>query len=341
MLPAAALRPDPRAGQGHQRPPRPARRPVRHGRPAAAACYKAGQWAPVYVDLECVRDTRRAAAARRRDDGRRRRDHRRLRSKSPPMAKGDRPTGNELGRLAVPEAGHDVRRRSPSASRAPRAAGPTASPARPDVRRASTARRTSSLGVGYNLNGFRLPCRRPAAAATTRTTAAANSAAAGWRRPRSSTSAQLPDQWFGYNAVDVLILGTGADRAFWDDARRPAAREAAQGAGRVGPPRRPADRQRRHATRTCSTSLKEIKDMLPATVPPGGKRTVERRRVRLAGGRASTADAAADRLPRRQERVRRRHARAAARTGRPHDPVEEPDDQRRRSSSRGRTAWAG
>ena len=82
---------------------------------------------------------------------------------------------------------------------------------------------------------------------------------------------ELPDQWFGYKGVDLLILTTGADPGFWnalanDGKRRAALREWVRRGGRVlvgvG------------GNADLINAIPEIKEMLPARLPADGKRSV-------------------------------------------------------------------
>ena len=86
--------------------------------------------------------------------------------------------------------------------------------------------------------------------------------------------AQLPDQWFGYQGVDLVMIGTGADTKFFDtlaqpryQTRRLALREWVRRGGRimvsVG------------ANPDVLTNLPELQDVLPARIDPAGKRTVD------------------------------------------------------------------
>jgi hypothetical protein len=88
----------------------------------------------------------------------------------------------------------------------------------------------------------------------------------------------MPDQWFGYAAADLVVLGTGGDRAFWEllaapqhERRRKALVEWVRRGGRcivsVG------------TNPDVFEALKELREMLPATIPPGGKKTVTRQPI--------------------------------------------------------------
>src|SRR5262249_7061720 len=121
----------------------------------------------------------------------------------------------------------------------------------------------------HNLNGFRLPGNERGGDDQLR-----GEIRGGWVETAQIIEVgQLPDQWIGYGAVDVMVIGTGADQDFWGKLsapqhakRRQALVEWVRRGGRVifsaG------------ANIDVLEALKEIKDMLPATIPPGGKRSI-------------------------------------------------------------------
>lgn len=234
------------------------------GSTTAKTVFKAGQWAPVYVDLECTKDTEELL-------------HLVVETKDadeaitegfveiPAMKKGDRLTGNELGRLPYLKPGAaycaiSVRIKGAESGRtygelSERGFSAVQSPV------------FVVLGIGHNLNGLRFPM------------AGGDQTGGPDTRYGWVQSAQvldiglLPDHWFGYGAVDLLVLGTGADRAFWEafaapqhEKRRQAIVEWVRRGGRavfsVG------------TNPDVLEGLKEFKELLPATIPPGSKKMV-------------------------------------------------------------------
>lgn len=245
---------------------------VRFGFPAAGigglrgGAFKAGQWAPVYVDLECTRDTdpeenlviivETKDADEAITEGS---------IEIPPMKKDERLTAGELGRMPYLIAGStyasvNVRVKG---AKSGRTYGETSE-------RNFTGLDTPQfliVGIGTNLSSIRFP-------ANVQGQDDGPSSRSGWVQPANIIEVGLlPDNWIGYGAVDLLILGTGADKDFWlklaepqHEKRRQAITEWVRRGGRlvlsVG------------TNLDVLEALKEIKDMLPAVVPPGGKRMV-------------------------------------------------------------------
>ena len=95
----------------------------------------------------------------------------------------------------------------------------------------------------------------------------------GWVELAQITNvSELPDHWFGYQAVDLMILTTATDPQFWADLagdvkRRKALSEWVRRGGRlivsVG------------ANANGIRAIPELRDMLPARLPPGGKQAVD------------------------------------------------------------------
>jgi hypothetical protein len=131
------------------------------------------------------------------------------------------------------------------------------------------------LGVGYNLNGFRLPTNERGEDDNNQAQSFRMELRGGWVETAQLIDVgMLPDHWFGYGAVDVMVLGTGANREFWEalgqpqhEKRRKAIAEWVRRGGRVilsvG------------TNLDALDALKELKEMLPANIPPGGKKTVD------------------------------------------------------------------
>jgi hypothetical protein len=235
--------------------------------------YKPGQWAPVYVSLECTRDTEEplvlVVETRDADD---------IFTEGSveigPMAKGDRLQDNEIGRLGYLKPGQfyaTVRVRVKGAD-----SGRTYGDS--DERHTQSIEGPSFviLGVGASLNSIRFPNPQQRDEADEARTPGVQDLRGGWVETSQILDVGLlPDQWFGYGAVDLMVLGTGANREFWEalaapqhEKRRKAIAEWVRRGGRlvlsVG------------TNPDVLDALKEIKDILPATVAPGGKRTVNR-----------------------------------------------------------------
>ena len=241
---------------------------VRMGFPGSGgAAFKPGQWAPVYVDLECTKDTTK-------DDSKlllivETKDADEAITEGtveiPAMAQGDRLNGNELGRIPY------LKPSSANASVTVRVKGAqTGRTYGESSERYLTGVDTPVfviLGVGTNLSGIRFPVT---GAEQGESPASRN----GWVRTANVLDvALLPDHWFGYGAVDLMVLGTGSDREFWEtlatpphEKRRKAIVEWIRRGGRavlsVG------------TNPDVLDSIKELKELLPATIPPGSKKMV-------------------------------------------------------------------
>jgi hypothetical protein len=174
---------------------------VRLGFPYAGAggmrggLFKAGQWAPVYVDLECTRDTGEEllliVETRDADDA-----VTEGQVRIGAMQKDERLSGNEIGRIPYLKPG-----------------SPYASTVAVRVKGADSLRtygeisdRTFSgvdtpcfvvLGIGTNLSGLKDDT--------------------GWIQSGQILDVGLlPDHWIGYGSIDMIVAGTGADAAFWE-----------------------------------------------------------------------------------------------------------------------------
>ena len=281
--------------------------------------------------LQLVVETQDADDADHRGVGRDRRDGRR--------ATGS--TATSWAGIAVPEAGaacYAVGR--PSASRASKT-GRTygESGERTFVgRRGAGLRRLSASAT--NLSGFQL---RPQGDRGGRQTAwrRGDCAAAGCETAQITRRRRCCPTSGSATAPSTSVIGTGADRAFWEtlaapqhEKRRKALVEWVRRGGRVvisvG------------TNPDVLEALKEIQEMLPATVPPGGKRTVHEPGVQLdRDGHQSTSTTGSTFRDGQSEFAVATLA-AAGRTGRPtHRSSEDTATEASRWPSRGRTAWAG
>jgi hypothetical protein len=248
---------------------------VRLGFPAAGfggqrgGGFKAGQWAPVYLDLECVKDTDPEEnlviivdtkdADEAVTEGS---------IEIPAMKKDERFTASELGRIPylVPGSTYATVNVRVKGAKSGRTYGEVSD------RNMFTGLDTPQfvlLGVGTNLSGIRFPV-------TVQAQDEGPATRSGWVQTSNILDVGLlPDHWIGYGAVDLLILGTGADQKFWEalaapqhEKQRKAIAEWVRRGGRlvisVG------------TNPDVLEALKELKDMLPVTIPPGGKRMVQR-----------------------------------------------------------------
>ena len=132
------------------------------------------------------------------------------------------------------------------------------------------------LSVGASLTGLRLPKTEGRLAEDV---VEADALRNGWVELAEIINVNdLPDQWFGYSAVDLMIVTTGADRKFWnalanDPKRRVAIREWVRRGGHIV--------IAAGAEADLLEALPEFKEMLPARLPPGGKRFVDRVALQL------------------------------------------------------------
>jgi len=230
--------------------------------------YKAGQWAPVYIDLECTKDTEEPLAVvietQDADDA-----FTEGSIEIAAMVKGDRLNNNEFGRLVYLKPGKtyaEIKVRIKGAESG-RTYGESGDRTHTSIEGPSYV----VLGVGYNLSGFRLP---EGQARGEDFQVVRGELRGGWVETAQIIDVGLlPDQWIGYSAVDVMVIGTGADQKFWEalaapqhEKRRKALAEWVRRGGRV--------------IFSIGTNvdvlepLKELKEMLPVVVPPGGKRAV-------------------------------------------------------------------
>lgn len=231
------------------------------------AAFKAGQWTPVYVDLECTREIpdneKLLLVVETKDtDGAITEGAVEIR----PLQKGDQFKASELGRIPYLKMG------SSSAEVAVRVKGAESGRTYGEM-----SDRTFSgleapmfliLGIGTNLNGIRFPQNVQGGVEE------GPASHGGWIQTANITDVgMLPDQWLGYGSVDLMILGTGVDKAFWEslaDAQHARQRKAivewVRRGGRlivsVG------------ANADLLDAVKELKDILPATIQPGSKKMI-------------------------------------------------------------------
>ncbi len=243
--------------------------------------YKTGAWAPVYADLECVRDTEEAlrltAETLDADD---------IMTQGgvdiAPMTTGERRGAAELGRVPYLKASSmytsvTVRVTGAESGRNYGESGARGS----SGSEALNAGSYLIVAVGGSLNSLRLPSADAAAADA----ATAKELRNGWVSTSQITDpGLLPDHWIGYAAADVMVLQTGADRAFWEvlaapqhDRRRRAIAEWVRRGGRliVG----------LGTNVDAFVNLKEFADLLPATVPAAGKTNVNILEMKWQGAR--------------------------------------------------------
>jgi hypothetical protein len=237
--------------------------------------FKPGQWAPVYVDLECVRDLdediQLVVETRDADDA--------ITEGTVDLGgvlktKGDKVASNELGRLPYLKPGiafSTVTVRVKGAK-----SGRTYS---------ETVERTFGgvegpqyviCGVGYNLGGLRLAAssNRDDRNDNPNQNESGREFRGGWVETAQIIDVgMLPDQWIGYAGVDLMVIGTAADRGFWEALAAPAHEHKRKAI---------AEWVRRGGRVVVSIGTnpdlleahKELREMLPATLPAGGKRTV-------------------------------------------------------------------
>jgi hypothetical protein len=239
--------------------------------PSRRTVYKAAQWAPVYVDLECTRDTEEplqlVVETKDADEA--------ITEGSVEIAamnKGDRLGANELGRIPYLKpgsvwAGVTVRVKGAKSGR-------TYGQMDERAFQGLDGPQYVVLGVGTNLGSLRLRSANQRVGNQEEEQPNARELRGGWVETAQLIDVGLmPDQWFGYAAADLVVIGTGGDREFWltlaapqHERRRKALAEWVRRGGRailsVG------------VNADVLDSLKELRDMLPATIPPGGKRTV-------------------------------------------------------------------
>jgi len=240
--------------------------------------YKLGQWAPVYADLECTRDTEEAlrltAETLDADD---------ILTQGgvdiAPMTKGERRGAAELGRVPYLKASSlyaavTVRVMGAESGRNYGEANSRGS----SSTEAMNAGGYLVLGVGGSLNTLRLP----GVAGPDADAANSKELWNGWVSTSQIVEPSLlPDHWIGYSAVDVMILHTGANRAFWEelaapqhDRRRRAIAEWVRRGGRliVG----------LGTNLDAFLNVREMKDLLPVNVPAAGKVNTNRLGMRWA-----------------------------------------------------------
>jgi hypothetical protein len=225
--------------------------------------FKAGQWAPVYVDLECIRDfdppeNLYVIVDTTDGDGVLAEGQVEITGLK---LKGDVLRSIELGRVPYLKPG------SYQANVSVRVKGvkseKTFGESTASYLSAINAAKFVVLGIGTNLNGMRFPGSNAGQDDPTHN---------GWVQPAQYLEVgAMPDHWLGYGAADLIVLGTGGDRDFWiklseqqNEKRRKALVEWVRRGGRlvisIG------------TNADVLDALKEIKDILPATV--GAKRSV-------------------------------------------------------------------
>jgi hypothetical protein len=242
------------------------------GRPTV---FKPGQWAPVYVDLECVRDldediqlvveTRDADEAITEgvvDLG------------GVLKVKGDKLASNELGRLPYLKPGNSYATVTVRVKGAK--TGRTYSEAVERTFGSVEGPTYVICGIGYNLGGLRLATssNRDDRDDNPNQNESGREFRGGWVETAQIIDVgMLPDQWIGYAGVDLMVIGTAADRGFWEalaapahERKRKAIAEWVRRGGRVV--------VSLGTNPDLLEAHKELREMLPATVPAGGKRTV-------------------------------------------------------------------
>jgi hypothetical protein len=230
--------------------------------------FKAGAWAPVWVELECqgkVDDPLEIVVETTDGDG--------LQVVGrvplvPPMQPGERRLGTELSFIPYVKPGNlfgdiKVSVRSTSSQR---------DAAEPFKRNAYglDATKYLILSVGSSLKGMWLPKSEGADPGDTGSERALRNGQV--QLAEALEVGNLPDEWFGYQAVDLVMLTTGGDPKFWASLSKERRRLAAL-----------AEWVRRGGRLIVSAgnnadvleALPEIKEMLPARVPPGAKRSVD------------------------------------------------------------------
>ena len=232
--------------------------------------FKAGQFAPVYADLECIKDTEEAlvlvAETRDGDDA--------IAEGSieiPAMVNGDRRTGYELSRVPYLKPGKvnasvTVRVRGAQSNRT---YGELADRHMTGVEGPAFV----ILGIGGSVNGLRFPTGETEEDAPSGPSP--RDLRGGWIQTAQILEvSHLPDHWIGYAAVDLMVLATGTDRKFWEDLaapthekRRLAIAEWVRRGGRVV--------VSLGANADVLVALKEIEELMPAIVPPGGKKSIK------------------------------------------------------------------
>jgi uncharacterized membrane protein len=238
--------------------------------------FRAGVWAPVWVDLECnerIDELGPLEIVVEALDG----DEITAVSRVPlvpPMQPGERRTGLQLGVIPYVKPGHYLGEITTSVRTA--RGRNVAEPHRRTVE-ATAPSRYSILTIGSSLNGMWLPVsegadphERPERARELRN---GNVLLA-----EATEVARLPDRWIGYDGIDLVILTTGIDPAYWDnlgtDRRRLAAlAEWVRRGGRL------LVSAGTNAEILLDDRLREIREMLPATLPAAGKRTVDTVRI--------------------------------------------------------------
>jgi hypothetical protein len=230
--------------------------------------FKAGAWAPVWVELEChgkIDDPLEIVVETADGDG--------LQVVGrvplvPPMQDGERRLGTELSFLPYVKPGNLFGEVKVSV-RSMRSQRDVAEPFKRNAY-GLDATRYLILTVGSSLKGMWLP-----------KTEGADPGDTGNERTLRNGQVQLaealevgnlPDEWFGYQAVDLVMLTTGGDPKFWAALSKERRRLAALA------------EWVRHGGRLIVSAgsnadvleaLPEIKEMLPARVPPGAKRSVD------------------------------------------------------------------
>lgn len=236
------------------------------GTDARKGMFKASQWAPVYADLTCIRDTEEGLKLTVETL-----DADEIMTQGSveisPMVKGETRTGAELGRLPylktsftystvnVRVTGIESRRNYGENSTR--------------MMEGLNAGAYLVLGVGSNLNSFRLPSNEQGQNDRNN-----NEHRNGWVATANITDiGTLPDHWIGYSAVDLLVLQTGSNRAFWEELAAPQHEKK----------RRAITEWVRRGGRAVLSlgtnvdavlAMKDFVDILPVIIPPAGKLNV-------------------------------------------------------------------
>jgi hypothetical protein len=244
--------------------------PGSHTANSQRGMFKAGQWAPVYVDLECNAEIDEALILNAEISD----PDETLTEASieiGTMAKGDRITAQEFGRLLYLKAGSSYASNfhiRVKGAKSGRTYGEHSS-------RTNSFNMTGMEGPGYLITS--LGANLPGLAFPDDTGAEIRGRAlrGGWVETANLNAVGLmPDQWIGYGAVDLLVICTGSDRKFWETLAAPqhAKRRAAL-----------AEWVRRGGKVLIGLgqnidvvdSIREIKDILPVNAPPGEKRQLK------------------------------------------------------------------
>lgn len=228
--------------------------------------FKRGEWTPVYADFECVRDTEEELLLSAETV-----DADQIMTsgtvKMAPMVQGERRMGIELGRIPY------LKITGRSLNVAIKVAGVSSeriySLSNSHMNEPVLNGSFVVLSIGGSFNSFKLtdPDGQDGEVKN-------SEIRRGWVNTSQIVEvSQMPDQWIGYSAVDLMVLSTGANRAFWEelsapqhDKRRKAITEWVRRGGKVVVSL---------GTNVDSfANIREFKEMLPASIPAAGKTNV-------------------------------------------------------------------